>query len=121
MPTFKPAGPLTKEDVNKFLNQIDFALPKGFVEMMSLMNGANIDCDDYNIFLYPLTDMISINQDMYEKGFPNQIFLVASTNRRTNYVIDKNSGNIYELPFEGNTVADGIYVSGDFGEFMDNL
>jgi len=67
----------TNDEIEAFLKQVDFNLPKVFIDFFKETNGTDISTDERYILLWALTDMIQLNKEYnVEKYAPDFLFLV---------------------------------------------
>ena len=108
MQTLKKKSP-KPEEVNTFLEHVDFKLPDGFIEFFMETNGAEIYNGKDCIILWPLTDMIKLNQDYNVSKYADAFFIFGSDGGDTAYSIEKKTGFIFDLPFVGMSNQDAIF------------
>jgi len=111
-------APLTNNELQGFLKQVDFTLPKGFIDFFKEANGADACTDESYLLLWPLTDLVRLNKeynvDMYAPGF----FLFGSNGGGIAYAIDRRTGYIYEMPFIGMSETESIFICKTFTELL---
>lgn len=110
-----------KSEIEKFISIIDFELPAGYIEFMSETNGADISFKNRYLILWPLTDLISLNQEYGVDEFAPDFFLIGSNGGDTAYGINRKSGNIYEMPFIGMSNEEAVFISNDFNGLLNEL
>lgn len=67
----------TSDEVEAFLVQVEFNLPKGFIEFFKEANGADISTDERYVVLWALTEMVQLNKEYtLQSMLPNFLFLV---------------------------------------------
>ncbi|HEY2580162.1 MAG TPA: SMI1/KNR4 family protein [Mucilaginibacter sp.] len=117
----KKEAPSNKEITN-FLEGIDFELPKGFIEFFSLSNGALIRGKSENVYviLWPLTDMVKLNEEYKVDEFAPGFFIFGSDGGGTAYCIEKNTSCIYNMQFIGMS-EDLTFICKTFAEFLQTL
>ncbi|MBL6445035.1 SMI1/KNR4 family protein [Fulvivirga sp. 29W222] len=109
---------LNKADIEKFTSGINFKLPSGYLEFMQASNGADISFDNAYLLLWPLTDLIQLNQDYGAEEFAPGFFLIGSDGGEMAYAISKETSHIYTMPFIGMTDEDVTLVSSDFNGLL---
>jgi len=116
----KNAAP-TVQEVEEFLGQIDFSLPKGFIEFFKESNGADIITDESYTLLWALTDMIQLNKDYSVEEYAPGFFIFGSDGGDTAYAIEKNTSGIYEMPFIGMSKEEAVFKNKTFIEFIESF
>ncbi len=111
----------SKEDVNLFLNKVNFNLPEGYLEFMKESNGADITNDENYAFLWPITDLFDLNSDYEVSSFASDFFLFGSDGGGTAYAIQKLSGKIYTIPFIGMSNQEASLFCNNFDEFLNTF
>lgn len=107
--------------IDFFLEQIDFDLPKGFLEFFKDANGAEISSDEEYIHLWALTDMIQLNKNYSVEDYAPEFFIFGSDGGDTAFAIEKCTSEIYEMPFIGMSKEDATFRSKTFTEFIENI
>lgn len=64
---------LKADERQTFLSNIDFLLPKGFIEFFSESNGGYVSTDDNCLSLWPLTELIQLNRDYAIESFARKL------------------------------------------------
>ncbi len=111
----------TVQEVEEFLEQIDFTLPKGFIEFFKESNGADISTDESYTLLWALTDMIQLNKDYSVEDYAPEFFIFGSDGGDTAYAIEKSTSDIYEMPFIGMSKEEAVFKSKTFTEFIESF
>ena len=119
--TVHKTSPPSKTDVEKFVSSITFRLPTGYIEFMQETNGADINFENAYLILWPLTDLIFLNQEYAVDEFASDFFLIGSDGGDTAYAISRKSSNIYEIPFIGMSNDEAVLVSNDFNGLLRKL
>ncbi|MBN8684312.1 MAG: SMI1/KNR4 family protein [Chitinophagales bacterium] len=109
------------DDVKTFLEQINFVLPKGFVEFYTASNGAEISSDDNYASLWPLTDMFQLNLDYNVEEYAPEFFIFGSDGGGNAYAIEKSTSNIYMMPFIGMSKEEAVFLNSTFTAFIEML
>lgn len=109
------------QEVEVFLKQIDFTLPKGFIEFFRESNGADISTDENYILLWALTDMIQLNTDYSVEEYAPEFFIFGSDGGDTAYAIEKSTSDIYEMPFIGMSKEEALFKNKTFTEFIESF
>lgn len=111
----------SKEEVNLFLNKVDFNLPEGYLEFMKESNGADITSNENYIFLWPMTDLFDLNLNYDVCCFASNFFLFGSDGGDTAYAIQKLSGKIYTIPFIGMSNQEASFLCNNFDDFLNKF
>ncbi len=109
------------QEVEVFLKQINFTLPKGFIDFFKESNGANISTEENYILLWALTDMVQLNKDYMVDEFAPEFFIFGSDGGDTAFAIEKDTSEIYEMPFIGMSKEESIFRNKNFVEFIKNI
>jgi len=117
--TVKKKEPVSAKELITFIDNIDFELPKGFIEFFSDSNGATICNKNGCIVLWPLTDMIKLNKEYFVNELAPGYFIFGSDGGDIAYCIEKETAHIYDMPFVG-MLCDVCLVSESFTEFLKN-
>ena len=113
--------PPSKADIERFISSIEFELPAGYIEFMRKSNGADISFENAYLMLWPLTDLMSLNQEYGIEEFAPDFFLIGSDGGDTAYAISKKSSSVYKIPFIGMSNEEAVLISNDFNELLDEL
>ncbi|WP_333889058.1 SMI1/KNR4 family protein [Sphingobacterium siyangense] len=116
----KNAAPTTQE-VEEFLGQIDFTPPEGSIEFFKEFNGADISTDDSYTPLWPLTDMVQLNKDYRVEQYAAEFFIFGSDGGGAAYGIEKNTSDIYEIPFIRMSKEDAVFKHKTFSGFINSF
>jgi len=116
----KRNAPPSFKEIDDFLNHIQGKLPDGFIEFFSETNGAEIFREGSYIILWPLTDMIKLNQDYRVEEYAFDYFIFGSDGGDTAYCFKKNTGEIYDFSFIGMSNEDAIFMCETFTKFLMN-
>ncbi|TDO68885.1 SMI1/KNR4 family protein SUKH-1 [Flavobacterium chryseum] len=111
----------TSEEVEIFLKQVNFILPEGFLDFFKEADGAEISTDEKYVILWALTEMIQLNVDYNVEEYAPEFFIFGSDGGDTAFAIEKNTGDIYEMPFIGMSKEESIFVNKSFSDFIDNI
>lgn len=111
----------TAEEIDFFLKEVDFILPKGFMDFFKETNGADISTDKKYILLWALADMMQLNKDYTVEDYAPEFFIFGSDGGDTAFAIEKNTGYIYEMPFIGMSKEESIFRNETFTEFIMNI
>jgi len=92
----------TKKKLDCFLEKFDFIFPVGFIKFYTKANGGYIYSNERYIHLYDFNDMIlyKIYSPKYSE-LVSKLLIFASDGGEMCYLINKNTGYIYEAPFIG--------------------
>jgi SMI1 / KNR4 family (SUKH-1) len=121
MATIDRNTPPTNADIEIFLKNINFQLPQGFIEFYKETNGADLSGTDVYVVLWPLTDLIKLNDSYNVQIYAPEFFIFGSDGGDTAYVIEKQTGNIFEMPFIGMSKEEAVYKSKSFNEFIESI
>ena len=113
--------PPVVEDIEKFLKNITFNLPEGFMDFFKTTNGADIDTGRNYLVLWPLTEMLKLNEEYNVAIYAPEFFVFGSDGGDIAYAIQKNTGNIFEIPFIGMSKKQAVFKYNTFTEFLENL
>jgi len=116
----KNTAPTTGE-IDFFLKQIDFALPKGFIDFFKETNGADISTDEKYILLWALTDMVQLNKEYSVEEYAPEFFIFGSDGGDTAFAIEKSTGDIYEMPFIGMSKEEAVFKNKTFTDFIKSI
>ena len=114
----KNAAP-TADEVEGFLKQVDFNLPKGFIDFFKETNGADVSTDEKYVVLWALTQMIQLNRGYNVEEYAPDFFIFGSDGGDTAFAIEKSTGDIYEMPFIGMSREEAVFKSKTFTEFIE--
>lgn len=109
-----------KQEVDLFLTQIDFNLPDGMLEFLKQSNGADIDSNDEYVIIWPLTELVELNESYEIEEFVPNYYIFGSNGGGTAFLFNKGSGNIYQAPFIGMR-EELEFRAHTFTEFIENL
>jgi hypothetical protein len=112
--------PPTTDQIQAFLKNVNFNLPPGFIDFYKETNGADIEKDEKFIFLWELTEMIQLNEDYGVEEYAPDFFIFGSDGGGTAFAINKNAGDIYEMPFIGISKDEAKYIGKIFKAFIEN-
>jgi hypothetical protein len=101
MPTINKNSPPEYSAVKEFLSAVDFKLPAGFMDFFKESDGAEIIGEDTYYDLWPLTEMVELNDDYDVEAYADNFFIFGSDGGDTAYCIEKSTGFIFEMPFIG--------------------
>jgi hypothetical protein len=113
--------PIDKKALDKFLSQIDFKFPIGYLEFMSASNGAEGMLKNSYLILWPIEDLIQANQEYYVDEFAPGFFIIGSNGGGMAFAIDKEKGALYEMPFIGMSRDEAEFRADDFEGFIASL
>jgi len=120
MPIINRNAAPSQNEVEEFLKQIDFTLPIDFIDFFKEANGADISTNEKYISLWPLTDMLELNEGYNVKEFAPDFFIFGSDGGDTAYAIEKQTGNIYEMPFIGISKETAVLINKAFTAFIES-
>ena len=110
--------PPTENEIQDFITQISFNLPEGFIDFFKESNGAYITTENAYVALWPITEMLQLNEGYRVSEFVPEFFLIGSNGGGEAYAIEKETGYIFEIPFIVMTKEDAILKSKTFTEFI---
>jgi hypothetical protein len=116
----KNTAPTTGE-IEAFLKQIDFNLPNGFIDFYKEANGADISTAEQYILLWALTDMVQLNKDYCVEEYAPEFFIFGSDGGDTAFAIEKNTRDIYEMPFIRMSKEEAVFRSKIFIAFLESI
>lgn len=108
-------------DVQEFLKRTDLKLPIGFIDFFIESNGADIQTEEKFILLWPLTEMIKLNEDYEVEIYAPDYFIFGSDGGDMAFALHKKDGNIYELPFIGMSNDEATFIASSFIDFIKNI
>jgi len=111
----------TNDEIEAFLKQVDFNLPKGFIDFFKETNGADISTDEKYILLWALTDMIQLNKEYNVEEYAPDFFIFGSDGGNTAFAIKKNTGDIYEMPFIRMSKEEAFFKNKTFTDFIESI
>jgi hypothetical protein len=117
MITIKRKGPLSSKEINVFLENINFELPKGFIEFYEQSNGGILSGENVYVDLWPLPDMIALNKNYEVDKYAPDFFIFGSDDGGTAYCIEKKTAFIYDMQFIG-MPEDARFICKNFNEFL---
>jgi hypothetical protein len=121
MSTIKKKTPTSSEEIEDFLKYIKFELPVGFIEFFRQSNGAEIFNGTDYIILWPVTDMIKLNEDYNINEYADGFFLFGSDGGDTAYSIEKRTGFIFDMPFIGMSNKDAVFICKTFTQLLESV
>ncbi|UOE51296.1 SMI1/KNR4 family protein [Mucilaginibacter sp. SMC90] len=107
-----------KEDIDFFVRNVNFQMPVGFIDFFKESNGADINKNGDFILLWPITDMLELNEDYQVNEYAPEFFLIGSDGGDTAFAIEKSTGNVYEMPFIGMSKDEAIFITNTFSDFL---
>lgn len=111
----------TVDEVETFLGHVDFNLPEGFIEFFKEANGADISTDEKYVVLWALTEMVQLNKEYNVEEYAPEFFIFGSDGGDTAFVIEKSTGDIYEMPFIGMSKEEAAFKGKTFTGFIENI
>lgn len=112
--------PPKEEDIQEFVNSINFKLPSGFIEFFKQRNGAEYQGINGFLILWPLTDMIELNKEYNVDEYAPGFFIFGSDGGDSSYCIEKVTGYIYEMPFIGMSNQEASFICKSFTELLND-
>ncbi len=113
--------PPTNNDIELFLRSITFKLPEGFIEFYRETNGADINGEGIYIMLWPLTELLQLNNDYNVDIYAPEFFIFGSDGGGTAYAIERETGYIFDMPFIGMSKKEAVFKSRSFNEFIEGF
>lgn len=110
--------PVKSSDIEIFLNQLDFNFPKELIEFYKETDGAEILGDRSYISIWPLSELLELNNDYNVNEYAPDFFFFGSDGGDTGYAIQKNSGYIFEIPFIGMSNEDAVLKYNNFSDLL---
>ena len=110
--------PPSEAEVENFLKEINFNLPVGFIDFYKETNGADIISNESNIFLWPISDIVRLNKEYNVEEYAPEFMIFGSDGGGMVYAIEKDTGDIYEIPFIGMSKEEAIFKNKTFSEFI---
>jgi hypothetical protein len=121
MTTIDKNSPPTNDDIEIFLKNVNFQLPNGFIDFYRAANGADINGNYGYAILFPLTDLFQLNSTYKVDIYAPEFFLIGSDGGGMAYAIEKETGDIFEMPFIGMSRDEAIFKSKNFQEFLEKI
>ena len=113
--------PPTSNEVESFLKAIDFSLPIGLLEFFKEANGADVSSETKYIVLWPLTDLIPLNELYNVNEYAPDFFIFGSDGSDTAYAVKKGTSHIFEMPFIGMSNEESTFICESFDSFIKNV
>lgn len=110
--------PPQENEIIDFLNGINFKLSDGFIEFYTVSNGAEIYKEDDCFLLWPITEMIQLNNDYNVLEYASNFFIFGSDGGGSALCLEKSTGYIFEMPFIGMSNEDASFITNNFNEFI---
>ena len=104
--------------MDAFLEAVPFTLPKDFLDFFIKSDGAEIRTEDYYVLLWPISEIMQLNEDYGVEEYAPGFFLFGSDGGGNAYAIEKATGFIFELPFIGMSKDEAIFKSKTFTDFI---
>ncbi len=114
-------NPTDKKSLAEFSSLVDFILPKGYIEFMSSSNGAEGQLSSTYFVLWPIEDLFSLNKEYHVDEFAPGFFIIGSDGGDTAFAIDKETGELYEMPFIGMSREEATLRAKDFSGLLETL
>ncbi len=111
--------PPENDDLQSFLSKVNIVLPNGFIEFYKGANGGNITSENAYTILWPLTDLIKLNNNYNVDKYAPDFFIFGSDGGDTAFAIEKSTGHIFELPFIGMSKEEAIFINKNFDQFIE--
>jgi len=118
MTTIEKKNPPTSAELELFLKEIGFKLPFGFIDFFKQSNGADINSETMYINLWPLTEMIKMNELYNVNEYAPEFFIFGSDGGDTAYAIEKGSSHIFNMPFIGMSKEEASFICKTFDDFI---
>lgn len=98
---FEKNPPINSLEVQKIANAINFDLPSDYLEIFSFMNGGEGFIGNEYCRLYPLDELISLNESFSVKEFAPEIFVFGSNGGGEAFAFKAttSSVSIVKIPF----------------------
>jgi SMI1 / KNR4 family (SUKH-1) len=113
--------PPTIVEIDTFLKEVAFNLSDGFIDFFKESNGADISGDEVYIIFWELNEVIELNKEYQVEQYAPGFFIFGSNGGGEAFAIEKNTGNIYEIPFIGMSKEEAIFKSKSFKEFIESI
>jgi hypothetical protein len=114
-------SPAEKENIERFLKAIDFTFPPSLIDFFKQSNGAKIYGTESFVVLWPITELVKINQDYQVEDNAPEFFLFGTDGGGEAYAIEKATGAIFMLPFIVMSKDDAIFMNETFSGFLEQL
>jgi len=119
--------PLTRENpadqraVDEFILQVDFKLPDGYLEFISMSNGAEGQLKSSYLIIWPIEELFRLNDAYHVDEFAPGFFLIGSDGGGMAFAFDKQTGELFEMPFIGMSGEEAIFRGKDFQALINSL
>ena len=121
---FEKNGFVSEEIVSEILEQVDFLLPKDYVDFMTESNGGEGEIGENSwLCLFPIEELIITNKNytLLMEQIP-EYFLFGKDAADTGYAFNKPNGTIHSFGLMSNFKTDPIEFCGNnFTEFIEYL
>lgn len=120
MATINPNTPVEQKMIDDFLLNAPIELPNGFIDFYKKNNGAEIISDNTYTIIWKLDELLQNNNDYAIDEFAPHFFIFGSDSADTAFVIERNSGKIFEMPFIGMSNDEALFISDTFEGFLNS-
>jgi SMI1 / KNR4 family (SUKH-1) len=108
--------------IAKLQAELDFELPKDYLEVIRWYNGSEGEVGKGYLILLPISDLVKANQDCYYlvNGSPGY-FLFGQNAATTAYIFSKNKSTYHEVEFISGSEDSLVFCGNSFLEFLEYL
>jgi hypothetical protein len=120
---FEKNPPIKSVAIQKIVKAINFELPFDYFEIFSFMNGGEGFIGDNYCRLYPLDELVSLNQSFSVKEFAPDIFIFGSNGGGEAFAFNTSSNpfSIVKIPFIPMDIKFSNFLGKTISEFFANL
>jgi len=112
--------PSSSNEIDEFIKKYKSKLPMGFLDFYKNSNGANIYSKERYILLFNLSEFAFLKEIYEDSEEGLNYFFFASDGSGMWYLIQKKTGYIYEIPFEGE-IEEIRFICKTFTEFIEEF
>lgn len=110
--------PAPKAYIVSFLSVSSFILPDELIAFYLETNGAQINTNNTYTLIWPIHELISLNEAYAVEEFAPEFFLIGSDGGDTAFAVEKDTGHIVELPFIGMSKEEAVVIASSFKDFI---
>jgi hypothetical protein len=88
---------------------------------MSTSNGAEGQLNGSYLILWPIEELFNLNEAYHVDEFAPGFFFIGSDGDDIAFAFDKETGELYEMPFIGMSREEAIFRAKDFPGFVNSL
>ncbi|TGD80445.1 hypothetical protein [Hymenobacter wooponensis] len=113
----------TPESIYLLLDSIDFTLPGWYVALMSQTHEKIFEFEEGKyLHMWPLAEVVDINEEYnFDDDAFSDFFLIGTYEVGEACAIEKETGDIYTVPFIGDIPEDTTYVGRTLEDLVEYL